>query len=143
MVQMANKYKVARTNVIIDQDGVGGGAVDILRAKGFTNNAKAIVNKFKQENYRNLKSQCYFKSAERVNDFGIYLEPKVANKCFLELKEELAAIKQDNPDSDETRIGIIKKDKIKEAIGRSPDYADCFMMREYFELAKKSVRAFA
>lgn len=141
--QLSNKYNVGRSNVVIDQDGVGGGAVDVLRAKGFTNNAKAIVNKFKNENYRNLKSQCYFKSASRVNDFGIYLSPIVANKCYKELKEELAAIKQDNPDSDENRLGIIKKDKIKEAIGRSPDYADCFMMREYFELAKKSVRAIA
>lgn len=141
--QLSNKYNVGRSNVVIDQDGVGGGAVDVLRAKGFTNNAKAIVNKFKNENYRNLKSQCYFKSASRVNDFGIYLSPIVANKCYKELKEELAAIKQDNPDSDENRLGIIKKDKIKESIGRSPDYADCFMMREYFELAKKSVRAIA
>ena len=67
----------------------------------------------------------------------------MANKCYQELKEELASIKQANADSDETRIGIISKDKIKESIGRSPDYADCFMMREYFELAKKSVRAIA
>lgn len=141
--QLSNKYNVGRSNVVIDQDGVGGGAVDVLRAKGFTNNAKAIVNKFKNENYRNLKSQCYFKSASRVNDFGVYLSPIVANKCYKELKEELAAIKQDNPDSDENRLGIIKKDKIKESIGRSPDYADCFMMREYFTLAKKSVRAIA
>ena len=141
---MANKYNVARSNIVLDQDGVGGGAVDILRgSKGFTNNAKAIVNKFKNENYKNLKSQCYFKSAERVNDYGIYISPNVANKCWNELKEELAAIKQANPDSDENRIGIIAKDKIKESIGRSPDYADCFMMREYFELAKKSVRAIA
>jgi hypothetical protein len=141
--QMANKYNVARTNIVVDQDGVGGGAVDILRAKGFTNNAKAIVNKFKQENYKNLKAQCYFKSAERVNNYGVYVSANVANKCWQELKEELAAIKQDKPDSDEIRLGIIPKDKIKESIGRSPDFSDCFMMREYFELAKKSVRAIA
>jgi len=141
--QFANKYSVARTNIIIDQDGVGGGAVDVLKCKGFTNNARPIVNKFKEENYKNLKSQCYFKSAERTNDYGIYINPQVASKCWQELKEELAAIKQANPDSDENKLAIISKDKIKEAIGRSPDYADCFMMREYFELAKKSMRAIA
>ena len=141
--QMANKYQVGRSNIVIDQDGVGGGAVDILRAKGFTNNARAIVNKFKNENYKNLKAQCYFKSAERVNDFGVYVMPNVANKCWQELKEELAAIKQDKPDSDENKLGIIPKDKIKDVLGKSPDFADCFMMREYFELAKKSVRAIA
>ena len=142
--QMANKYNVARSNIVLDQDGVGGGAVDVLKgSKGFSNNAKAIVNKFKNENYKNLKAQCYFKSAERVNDYGIYIAPNVANKCWQELKEELASIKQANPNNDENRLGIIAKDKIKESIGRSPDYADCFMMREYFELAKKSVRAVA
>ena len=141
--QMANKYQVGRSNIVIDQDGVGGGAVDILRAKGFTNNARAIVNKFKNENYKNLKAQCYFKSSERVNDFGVYIMPNVANKCFTELKEELAAIKQDKPDSDENKLGIIPKDKIKEVLGKSPDFADCFMMREFFELAKKGVRAIA
>jgi hypothetical protein len=142
--QLSNKYSVPRSNVIIDQDGVGGGAVDVLRgSKGFTNNAKAVVNKFKNENYKNLKSQCYFKSAERVNNFGIYINPSVANKCWQELKEELAAIKQANADSDENKLGIISKDKIKESIGRSPDFSDCFMMREYYELAKKTVRAIA
>jgi phage terminase large subunit len=30
---------------------------------------------------------------------------------------------------------VIPKDKVKENIGRSPDYSDTLMMREYFDLA--------
>ena len=137
--QLANKHGVARTNIIIDQDGVGGGAVDMLKgAKGFTNNGKPLKNKNTVENYKNLKAQCYFKSAQRVNEYGIYIVDSVANKCWQELKEELAAIKESNPDKDENKLSIIPKDKIKEALGHSPDFSDCFMMREYFELNKFS-----
>ncbi len=39
----------------------------------------------------------------------------------------------DNPDAP---LQIASKDEIKEAIGRSPDYADTLMMRMYFEVIK-------
>lgn len=142
--QLANKYKVARSNIVIDQDGVGGGAVDILKgSKGFTNNARPFKSKMKEENYKNLKTQCYFKSAERVNNFGVYIMPDVANKCYQALREELSAIKQATPDKDENKVGLIPKEKMKEALGKSPDYADSFMMREVFELNKLGVKAMA
>ena len=31
---------------------------------------------------------------------------------------------------------VVPKDKVKEIIGRSPDYSDTLMMREWFELSK-------
>ena len=43
-------------------------------------------------------------------------------------------------DSD-MKKGIISKDKVKEAIGRTPDFSDTIAMRQYFEL--KPVRQFA
>ena len=59
MVDVANKIKeiqqregVKLSNIIVDEDGVGGGAKDILRCKGFVNNSKAI----RGENYTNLKN---------------------------------------------------------------------------------------
>jgi hypothetical protein len=47
--------------------------------------------------------------------------------------EELEQIKGEAMDSDQ-KLRIITKDKIKEIIGRSPDYADTLMMRMWFEL---------
>jgi hypothetical protein len=35
----------------------------------------------------------------------------------------------------DTKKQVLPKDKIKAAIGRSPDFADSLMMREWFELA--------
>jgi phage terminase large subunit len=32
------------------------------------------------------------------------------------------------------KLRIIPKDKVRDVIGRSPDYADCAMMRMYFDL---------
>jgi len=29
---------------------------------------------------------------------------------------------------------VLPKDKVKDVLGRSPDFADAIMMREYFEL---------
>ncbi len=39
--------------------------------------------------------------------------------------------------------GVVPKDKIKELIGRSPDFADTIMMHEYFELKPKKTWSYA
>ena len=36
---------------------------------------------------------------------------------------------------------VLPKDKIKEVLGRSPDFSDTLMMREYFDLKPKFVVA--
>ena len=51
-------------------------------------------------------------------------------------------VKQKALDSD-MKKGVVPKDKVKELIGRSSDFADCIMMREYFELKPKRVWAYA
>ena len=55
--------QVSLNNIIVDEDGVGGGVKDYLRCKGFVNNARPI----KGENYQNLKTQCYYKLADKIN----------------------------------------------------------------------------
>ena len=47
--------------------------------------------------------------------------------------QELEQVKQYNMDKDGKRQ-VLPKDKVKEIIGRSPDFADTLMMREWFEL---------
>lgn len=51
------------------------------------------------------------------------------------LLEELDVIVQTNLDSD-GKISIIKKEEIKDKIGRSPDFSDMVMMRMFYELDK-------
>jgi len=145
MIDVANKIKeiqqregVKLSNIIVDEDGVGGGAKDILRCKGFVNNSKAI----RGENYANLKTQCYYKLADLINRGQIGFSTNDIKLKEL-LIQELEQVRRVNMDKD-TKLAIMSKDKIKDLIGRSPDYSDALMMRCYYELGlsrgKYSVR---
>jgi phage terminase large subunit len=123
-----DRYNVGLAHVIADEDGVGGGVVDILGCPGFVNGSSPIGG----ENYANLKSQCYYKLAERVNKGGVFIDCEDAEmKGYI--IQELENVKQYNMDKDGKKA-VLPKEKIKEIINRSPDYADTIMMREYFNL---------
>lgn len=137
VLQMQIQNEVPLSHVIADEDGVGGGVVDITSAKGFVNNSKPLQNpkSFADENYNNLKSQCYYRLAERINKGGLYIECEDP-KMKADIIQELEQVKQYNMDKDGKKM-VMPKDKVKEIIGRSPDYSDTLMMREWFELAPK------
>lgn len=128
------KYDVSLSNVVVDEDGVGGGVVDILGCKGFVNNSRPLPNPVTNvdENYANLKSQCYFRLAERFNVDGIYIECE-DGEMREQIIQELEQVKQHNMDKDGKKQ-VLPKDRVKEMIGRSPDFSDTLMMREYFDL---------
>lgn len=129
--ELQNKYNIPPRRVICDEDGVGGGVVDKLKCEGFLNGSRPL----NEENYLNLKSQCYFKLAERINEAGLYID------CDHDLKgmiiEELEQVRQHNMDKD-GKMQIVPKEKVKEKLGRSPDYSDAIMMRMWFELKAPS-----
>lgn len=128
---LAIKRNVKRENIIVDEDGVGGGVKDLLQCVGFVNNKKVIDNW--KNNYANLKSQCEYKLAEFIND------KKIAIICDVVLQEkiteELEQLKTWHIDNDK-KLMTMPKDEIKKNIGRSPDYMDALKMRMYFELRK-------
>lgn len=128
---LANKYKVIMSNVIIDEDGVGGGVVDMLKGcKGFVNNSKPLLVENQIVQYQNLKTQCYFKLAELIQSDQIYI--KCQEQTIIDdITKELEMIKRDKIDSD-GKLRIISKETVKQSIGRSPDYSDALMMRMYF-----------
>ena len=130
------EHHIPISNVVIDDDGVGGGVTDILTgSNGFVNNSKPLENPKTNdaENYNNLKSQCYFKLAEIINQSKMYI-------CETEYRDqivqELEQVKQYNMDKD-MKKQIIPKDKVKELIGRSPDFSDMLMMRMFFEIGSR------
>lgn len=53
-----------------------------------------------------------------------------------QITQEIDVVVQINIDNDRT-LEIISKEEIKEKLGRSPDFSDAIMMREYFELKKQ------
>lgn len=129
-----DRYNVPNSRTIADEDGVGGGVVDILGCKGFVNNSKPLPNPItmKDDNYANLKSQCYFRLAERINKGELYIDCEEPNTKQL-IIQELEQVKQYNMDKDGKKQ-VLPKDKVKEVIGRSPDFSDTLMMREWFDL---------
>lgn len=131
--------QIPRSHTVVDEDGVGGGVVDGVKGiKGFTAGSSPIERPTKDENYQNLKTQCSYLLAEKVNKRELAIETN--DEVFKEqLVEELEQIKSKDRDKDGV-LKIVPKEEIKEHIGRSPDYADPLMMRMYFEL-KKPVRA--
>lgn len=131
---MQQSYGVANSRTIVDEDGIGGGVVDILGCKGFVNNSRPLVNQTtgEGENYNNLKSQCYYRLADIVNNGGMYIEP-VAVDIKGSIIQELEQVKQHNMDKDGKKM-VVPKDHVKQLIGRSPDFSDTLMMRVYFDL---------
>lgn len=127
---LSNKYKVPLTNIIADEDGVGGGVVDILRCKGFVNNSKPLTVENQIVQYQNLKTQCYFKLAEMIQNGEIFVNC-TDGTIIDEMSKELEQVKRDKIDSD-GKLQLLSKEKVKESIGRSPDYSDALMMRMYF-----------
>ena len=129
-------FKVPRSNIVIDDDGVGGmGVVDWLpNCKGFINNSSPIETQFSKKihNFANLKTQCYFKLADKVNtgSVGCYDLP---NEIKDRIIEDLEQIAQKDIDKG-GRIQLVGKDKMKLMLGRSPDYSDAIMMRCLFDL---------
>ena len=126
--QLQQDNQISLRNIIIDEDGVGGGAKDFLRCIGFTNNARAL----KGENYQNLKTQCYYKLADLINkgQIGITCDDINAKNDII---EELEQVRTKDADKD-TKLQILPKDTVKAIIGRSPDYSDAMAMRMYYEI---------
>lgn len=145
---LAQLHHIPRSKIIIDEDGVGGGVVDQLEGvKGFINNSRAIERKKDQSpggayslpprhNFGNLKTQCFFKLADLINEGQI-----ACQLDDIEIKEmlieDLEHIKVKDIDKD-GKILIIPKEEIKENLGRSPDLGDALMMRMFFEFQQES-----
>ena len=130
MFDLKNKYKIPNSQIIADEDGVGGGVVDFMRIRGFVNGSKCLNG----ENYANLKTQCYYKLAEAVNKSQIYIE-NCTSEQRQSIIQELEQVRSYKIDQD-GKIRMMPKEKVKELIGRSPDFSDCLMMRLFFTLFK-------
>jgi phage terminase large subunit len=129
--QLATKHKIPMSQVLVDEDGVGGGVVDILHCKGFVANSSPLFG----GNFDNLKSQCGYKLSELINDNKLYEnEPSIAERE--RIIEEIEQLKKKS-DSEDRKLAIMPKDIIKDLIQRSPDDLDTLIMRAWFELKLK------
>jgi phage terminase large subunit len=122
---LVNRYGVKLANVVCDEDGIGGGAVDLLACRGFLNGGRAKH----PERFANLKTECYFKMAELVEQNKLLLPYKHRD----EISRELDMIRRRNPDGD-GKLAVVGKEEMARLHGISPDIADALMLRMFFEL---------
>ena len=170
---LRKKYQVQEHNVLVDQNGVGG---DVLALKpryvGFLNNGSPLEDPKTRvkENYENLKTQCYYRNADRINDGRLkcslnadntWVYESVETGTFVAGNETFSHVRHNTTKTkfrgkivdirelliadlrairkvevDPTRKQRINnKDSQKILLGgRSPDFGDPVMMREFFEL---------
>jgi hypothetical protein len=122
---VAKEHNILLQNIIADEDGVGGGVCDFLKCLGFQNGSKP-----KHPQYQNLKSECYYKLAQYVEENKVTILSSTSKE---QIVRELEMIKRHRADVD-GKLQVTPKDVIKNREGISPDVADAIMMRMYFEL---------
>lgn len=155
------RMHISRSEVLVDDDGVGGGVVDQSKGEYVPFHAGAQPfenpNTDVKENFLNLKTQCYYKLADKVNsgEVRIYTdnivvdgeeahEVKIRGKMYdvvKMIKEDLRAIKKKKMDMDGKKQ-INGKDEQKIILGgRSPDFGDALSTRMYFELGNATINS--
>ena len=153
--ELARDEQIPYSHIAVDEDGIGGGVVDHLKGiKGFVNNSSPIENKevkpifimsngkltrkVQKENYQNLRSQCYYMLADKINNHQMAI--KTDDISIQEaITEELEQIIRHKADED-GKLAIIHKKDIKENIGRSSDFSDTLMMRMIFDLKRITIK---
>ena len=129
-------FKITNSNTVADEDGVGGGVVDMLGCRGFVNNSRAkpelIGDDYIVPNYENLKTQCTMHMARLITERKV-AEICKSNEVMQLVSEEMEQVVLKDLDKD-SKVRLVPKEEIKKNIGRSPDDVDSIMMRYIFEL---------
>ncbi len=122
-----NEIQAGHSQTIADSDGLGAYLESYLEGiKEFHGGAAALQS----EEFGNLKSECAYELAAKINNREIFIECSEDQKEII--IQELAVLKADNTSSDERKKKIIKKELMKDLLGHSPDYLDMLIMRMFF-----------
>jgi len=154
--KMAQKHGVENRHICYDSDGVGSYIDGFIRGAVPFNGGSApypvtdtASGRLIKENYFNLKTQCYYRTGDRVQRGEMRISPDVAVKMYDQAQTirqrfmfERKAIQRSKSDKD-GKLRIVSKDDMKIKLGGdSPDLLDMFMMREVFELKPKTIFAY-
>jgi len=153
-------YYIPKSLTLVDQDGVGGGVIDESSDEdgggyvGFSGGWSVMTDPVSgiKEAYSNLKTQCAYRMADRVNSWKIsidesqiYVDWYNTDEVIIEWKpyqvrkliiDDLRSFKKKNADSDGKKQMIPKQEQ-KNILKRSPDFGDAFIMREWFEFIER------
>lgn len=153
--ELAVEHKIPHSHIAVDAIGVGAGVASsslldgIIGFKSSYSAIKTDTDIVRLPNaaytksplqpltsdYRNLRSQCVFTLAQKVNNHQI--ASRITGEAKERIIEELSTY-QDVSKGDGKRMATTKDD-IKTTIGRSPDDSDTWVMRMYFEIIGKMI----
>ena len=124
ILNLADKFNAK--HIVIDTVGYGGGVFDLLKSKAKDKKFKvysvsASESAFEEDKYADVRTEMYFNLANLVKSHSVKLPNDER------LKEELMALTYGFDTYG--RFKLVSKDKIKERIGRSPDFADAVALR--------------
>lgn len=131
---MAHEWKVPRSNIVYDADGVGIFLKGYLSdAVSFKNGAPPVPIEGQKVDYKNLKSQCEFKLAEVITACLMYFDCDISEH-WLSIMEELESLKNRSLGTD-GKLETLRRDDTIKLIGHSADFLKALMMRMFFLLA--------
>jgi hypothetical protein len=131
---LVRQYNIAMQDVVLDEDGVGGGVVDLLSGcTGFIANSKPLELENVKQNFVNLKAQCAYLAGELIEEGMLY-----ANIPDVDIQQkilaEAEAYRKTGYDEDK-KLGITPKKEVKKLLNDcSPDDFDNIIMRMRLEL---------
>lgn len=121
---LKNSKGVGNTQIIADADGLGNYLEGYIKNITTFRGGSAPENK---KDYVNLKSECGWKLAEAINKRELHVICSAEQEEAI--KEEVSiCLKKLHMDTDTQKKRLIPKDKMKEMLGRSPDYLDMLIM---------------
>ena len=136
ILKLKKENNVRESRIVYDKDGVGGFLSGFLKnARGFVNNKTPKKEKGKNQQYQNLATQCGYLLCENIKAGEVYFK---VDKYKESIIQELEQVKNHNHGTDD-KIRI-RKDKIKEMLGRSPDFFDALKMRVYLDISKNTIK---
>lgn len=141
------EWGVLQQNLVYDVNGLGQIFKGYFTHAVPFNNVEAVKPKFKNL-YNNIKSQCAYLFARKVQNGEISFNPSILDRRFSGkgyegrklrdiLLNERKAIKQDEAKADQGWC-LIQKRVMKELVGHSPDFIEALLMRVYLDLGFKA-----
>lgn len=156
VTSFAERHGVPMERICFDATGLGSvyeeyfkGAVNfVAKFPAFDKKPIKIGGKMQEySNYENVRGQVYDNLANRIKARGYSVDRSLLNKrlngrmLIDHFKEEYPAIAR--KETNEYKFQALPKDDMKQRIGHSPDFIDCWSLREYIELffeKKREVR---
>ena len=148
-----DEWGVLEKNFTYDLNGLGQTFKGFFKHARPFNNVEAVEQKFKNI-YDNKKSQCMYLFAKKIVDGEVSFSTELLERRFevgkkngkkgqvMKLRDilmlERKCARQDESKADKGWC-VIKKEQMKLLVGWSPDFWESLMMREDFEISRRTV----